>query len=239
MNAEHQDIKATRLLLRQIQADVSAAHEALGALRESAGMVDVVYHPQHDTPELNYVTPRRGTAWVSGAFVAQGLERLQALGRAPRVCYLDGLIPPPFDATLAGLGLARLSAPPLWVWSGSALAPPLVDRGRVAVWECADQQHYTLHLEPFNAPGAFDLACADGLARVRMTDGVAHVIRVAARDGAGLAAVMAQVAQRVGATLVYGAGAADVNAPEGFRVIERAVSYGVMHDGVAGVVLSA
>src|SRR5690606_29980295 len=67
-------VKQHRVMLRQVQEHLLAAHLLLGSLLESAGMVDVVHHPASPLPDLNYVTPRRSTAWVPGSYVERGLQ---------------------------------------------------------------------------------------------------------------------------------------------------------------------
>lgn len=98
-------IKESRVVARRIHEHVLKAHGALGAREESAGMVDVVYHPESALPELNFVTPRRNTAFVSSRFVQQGIDRLLALKRVPRVMYMQVLYPAPFGDVMTKLGL--------------------------------------------------------------------------------------------------------------------------------------
>ncbi len=98
-------VKETRQILRRVQDHLFQAHTALGVTHESVGFVDVIYHHANTVPDLNYVMPRRNTAWVSGKFVQQGLERLRALSRVPRVQYIEGLYPPQFAKALSDLGL--------------------------------------------------------------------------------------------------------------------------------------
>lgn len=98
-------VKENRQILRRVQDHLFQAHIALGVTHESVGFVDVIYHHANTIPDLNYVTPRRNTAWVSGKFVQQGLERLRALSRTPRVQYIEGLYPPQFAKALSDLGL--------------------------------------------------------------------------------------------------------------------------------------
>jgi predicted GNAT family N-acyltransferase len=93
-------VKETRRLLRQVQEHLFLSHADLGVQRETMGMVELVYHPQTSVSELNYVTPRRKTAWGAAKFVEEGLQRLQALGRVPCVTYIEGLYPPLFGKTL-------------------------------------------------------------------------------------------------------------------------------------------
>ncbi len=98
-------LKAARVLLRRIdEHDQAVAHEE-GAQRESLNILDVVFHPTNALPTLNYLTPRRGAAWVSVNAVEQGITRLAELGRAPRLLYYEGLVPPIFRQTLQDFGL--------------------------------------------------------------------------------------------------------------------------------------
>ena len=102
---DNSTVKETRQLLRRILDHLFQAHSAFGVDHETVGFVDVIHHPTNQIPDLNYVTPRRNTAWVSGKFVQQGLDRLRALDRLPRVEYIEGLYPPQFAKALSDLGL--------------------------------------------------------------------------------------------------------------------------------------
>lgn len=121
--------KESRRLLRRVQEHLFQAHINLGAVRETVGMVDVLYHPNNPTATLNYVTPRRNTAWVSGTMVQPGLERLRQLGRAPRVQYIEGLFPPLFAKALRDLKLEIERETPLMIYKADGingrLPPPL------------------------------------------------------------------------------------------------------------------
>lgn len=98
-------IRTLRSLLRRVDDHDQAVALEEGARRESLNMLDVVYHPTNPLPTLNYLTPRRGAAWVSTNAVQDGLYRLAELGRAPRLLYLEGLMPPIFRQSLESLGL--------------------------------------------------------------------------------------------------------------------------------------
>src|SRR5690606_25923388 len=98
-------VKETRVMLRRVQDHLHAAQHAFGVERETLNLVEVIHHPTSTLPDLNYVTPRQKTAWVSGQFVAKGLARLRELERVPRVQYIDGLFLPIFAQSLAELGL--------------------------------------------------------------------------------------------------------------------------------------
>lgn len=109
-------IKETRRLLRQVQDHLFLSQTNLGAERETIGLVDVIHHPANPVPDLNYVTPRRNTAWVAGNHIQQGLNRLNELGRISRVQYIEGLYPPLFAKTLRDLGLVIERETPLMIY---------------------------------------------------------------------------------------------------------------------------
>ncbi|MCA9912927.1 MAG: hypothetical protein KC496_06245, partial [Anaerolineae bacterium] len=85
------EIKEARVTLRRVQAHLHQTHLNLGAEEQSVGFVDVVHHASSALPNLNYVTPRRNTAWVSGKHIADGIAVLRDLGRRARVRFVDGL----------------------------------------------------------------------------------------------------------------------------------------------------
>lgn len=109
-------VKESRRILRRIQEHLYRAHENLGAKRETVGMVDVFHHPESTLASLNYITPRRSTAWVSSDMVQEGLDYLQKLGRVPRIHYIEGLLPPLFARTLRDLNLVPEWELPLMVY---------------------------------------------------------------------------------------------------------------------------
>lgn len=115
-------VKESRTVLRQAHEHLRQAHMQMGAREESAGMVDVITTPDSTCAALNYVTPRRGTAWVSGSYVETGVKRLRELGRGARVQYIDALFPPQFADTLAKLGLQRERATLLMIYKVDGLA---------------------------------------------------------------------------------------------------------------------
>jgi hypothetical protein len=119
-------VKEIRHLLRQAQEHLYLAQINLGAQRETLGLVDVIHHPTNPIPDMNYVSPRRNTAWVAGNFVQQGLNRLTALGRTPRVQYIEGLYPPLFAKTLRDLGLEAERETPLMIYKVGGI-PTLTD----------------------------------------------------------------------------------------------------------------
>lgn len=99
------EVKAARRVLRRVQDHLTQTSLNQGALREQHGLVDVVYHPTNRRPDLNYITPRRSTAWISGKDIAHGLDGLRDQARTPRVTYIEGLFPPLFAKALLDLGL--------------------------------------------------------------------------------------------------------------------------------------
>jgi hypothetical protein len=115
-SAEAAEERETRRILRQVQDHLIHVHTTLGAVRETVGMVDVFHHPGNPLPNLNYVTPRRNTAWVSGQMVKQGLDHLHSFGRVPRVQYIEGLFPPLFAKTLRDLSLQVERETPVMVY---------------------------------------------------------------------------------------------------------------------------
>jgi hypothetical protein len=99
------EVKAARRVLRRVQEHLTQTSMAQGAQRDQHGLVDVVHHPANSRPTLNYITPRRSTAWISAKDVAHGLASLRDQARTPRVSYIEGLFPPLFAKTLHDLGL--------------------------------------------------------------------------------------------------------------------------------------
>lgn len=135
------EVKAMRQALRQVNEHLAQAHHDLGAQRESVGLADVVFHESSSLPALNYVTPRKNTAWVSGKEIEQGLDRLRALQRQPRVMYIEGLFPPLFARTLHELGLAVSQETPVMLYRPSGEAPVVNPRPEaVFVMTVDDQQ---------------------------------------------------------------------------------------------------
>lgn len=163
-------VRESRRVLRRIQDHLFEAHHNLGVRHESVGLVDVLYHPTSTLPSLNYVTPRRNTAWVSGAMIDTGLTYLKRLNRVPRVHYIEGLFPPLFAKTLRELKLDLEWELPLMVYlkhgfhgqTPPALTeetlPPGVTIERVAdrrgvalwwfVWRNVGYDVFTLGVEP-------------------------------------------------------------------------------------------
>ena len=91
--------------LRQIQEHINWVRRRHGVLFEQASTIDVYYHPHQTAAPYNYVTPRRGAAWVPGTDVRVALDRLAELDRLPRFEVVRGLFPEAFHSQLKTLGL--------------------------------------------------------------------------------------------------------------------------------------
>ncbi|MEL6308278.1 MAG: hypothetical protein AAFV98_07135 [Chloroflexota bacterium] len=115
--------RESRTILRRIDAHLRQSHLDMGAQEETVGFVDVLHHPQRTLPILNYVTPRKNTAWVSSNHIQQGLEQLTAHERIQRVRFADGLFPPVFMKTLRMLGLEAEDEIPLMVYKHDEKTP--------------------------------------------------------------------------------------------------------------------
>jgi len=121
--------RESRRVLRQVQDHLFKVHINLGAVRENVGMVEVFHHPTNPIPNLNYVTPRPKTAWVSGNMVQKGIDHLGEYHRTPRVQYIEGLFPPLFAKTLRDLNLQVERETPILIYKPDGLnghiPPPL------------------------------------------------------------------------------------------------------------------
>jgi GNAT superfamily N-acetyltransferase len=102
-----------RQVLRRIQEHFNTARRRRGALFEQISTVDIYYHPHDTAARSNYVTPRRGVAWVPGTDVRKALDRLAALDRVPRLSLVKGLFPPAFHGQLRAIGLVVESDNPI------------------------------------------------------------------------------------------------------------------------------
>lgn len=128
MNNGAAEEKEQRRLLRQVQEHIFQAHINLGAERQMLGLVEVFYHPTNPTGMLNYVTPRRNTAWVSGKMIEPGLEYLRQHRRGARVQYIEGLFPPVFARELRALNLQVERETPVMIYKTDGIqgrVPPL------------------------------------------------------------------------------------------------------------------
>lgn len=119
--AERARYKGVRVLLRRIVEHVRLVHLAQGVQESQHGFTVCVTHEQ---ALLNYVTPRKNTAWLPDAHLVQGIQALRAAGKPARVWYADGLFPPSFARTLRQEGLTHAQELPLMVYQGEQ-APSL------------------------------------------------------------------------------------------------------------------
>jgi hypothetical protein len=110
------EVKEARSIMRRVESHLRQSHLDMGAKEENVGFVDVIHHASSPLPSLNYVTPRKNTAWVSGNHIQHGLDALQEKGRALRVRFAEGLYPPVFENALRELGLKVESEIPIMVF---------------------------------------------------------------------------------------------------------------------------
>lgn len=115
-------IKEARATMRQVHEHLLQAHLHLGAESETVGFVDVIHHASNPAAHLNYITPRRNTAWVSSKHIETGLDHMRKLERRPRVQIAEGLFPPMFIKTLRDLGLEAEREVPIMIYRASS--PP-------------------------------------------------------------------------------------------------------------------
>lgn len=158
------EVKDARVVMRRVDAHLRQRHLALGAQGEAVGFVDVVTHSESDLPALNYVTPRRNTAWVSAKHIEDGLSKLRTKGRRSRVRFAEGLFPPIFAKSLHELGLRLETEMPIMVYKQtqpSVEAPQLPAGHRIEqvdnphdaavwwyIWRNAFYDVYTSGTEP-------------------------------------------------------------------------------------------
>jgi len=160
--------RETRRVLRRVQDHLINAQLGLGAEHEVVDLTEVVYHPRNTISSLNYVTPRRRTAWVSSDQIQHGLDFLRDKGRTPRLQYIEGLYPPMFARNLGQLNLQVEQETPLMIYEheeGTPAPPPLRgdddDHLRLVtvqdvrgmevwwyVWRNAHYEVFTLGVEP-------------------------------------------------------------------------------------------
>lgn len=162
--------REARHVLRRVQDHLISAQTQLGAQHEVVNLVEVVYHPDNPSGNLNYVMPRRKTAWVSAAQVKMGIEYLRERQRRPRVIYIEGLLPPLFARNLRQLDLTVETETPLMIYLRDGLhgeKPPVANvpkppydvrletvtdvRGAEVwwyVWQNAYYDVFTLGVEP-------------------------------------------------------------------------------------------
>jgi GNAT superfamily N-acetyltransferase len=112
-----------RQTLRRVQQHLIDAQVALGAQHDTVDLTEVIYHETNRVSSLNYVTPRRKTAWVSSQQIQHGIDYLKAKGRRPRIQFIEGLYPPIFAQTLSKLNLEVESETPLMIYLQAEDAP--------------------------------------------------------------------------------------------------------------------
>lgn len=108
--------RESRTILRRIEAHLRQSHLDMGAKEEPQGFVDVIHHENSHLRTLNYVTPRRNTAWVSGNHIQQGIDVLREKERRVRVRFVEGLYPPIFTRALRDLKLQVEEETPIMVY---------------------------------------------------------------------------------------------------------------------------
>lgn len=139
-------IKEARTIMRRVQEHLRQSHINMGAQTQTVGFVDVIYHDNKLVPALNYVMPRKNTAWVSGKHIENGLEVLKQKDRIMRVLFVEGLYPPVFLRALRDIGLTVEQEMPMMVFQPDkgALKTPLMppqltatrvnDQQGMAIW---------------------------------------------------------------------------------------------------------
>jgi hypothetical protein len=113
------DLKEAQTLMRRAQEHLRSTHLNWGAQEESEGMVDVITH-RTTLPNLNYVIPRRGTAWISASNIEAGIKALRAHDRRPRMFFAEGLFLPIIGRTLRDLGLILEHETPIMAYKAGA-----------------------------------------------------------------------------------------------------------------------
>lgn len=226
-------VKELRVLLRQVQDHLLTVDALAGAQQESAGMVDVVYHPTDPNPTLNYVIPRRNTAWVPTPTIDVGLKQLREHGRGATFQYMEGLFPPQFGETLGKIGLEAFDTLAVYAFRregiGKPNATPLpqpatdvptrairADRA-ASLWAATDGWRRVIDARPTEPTGealhvkrfaAYRSRKAAGLGRVEILPegGTAQIVTVALADDTalyGLLNAAVRSAMRHGGKLVF------------------------------------
>ena len=114
MNRDEQ--RESRTVLRRIESHLRQSHLEMGAEEESISFVDVIHHPTSSLPALNYVTPRKNTAWVSANHIQQGINTLREKERDIRVRFAEGLYPPVFVKALRELDMTIEDETPIMIY---------------------------------------------------------------------------------------------------------------------------
>lgn len=118
-------VRQVRRSLRYIQSHMLQAHLNLGASRHDLGLVEALYHSSNTLSHLNYIVPRRNTAWIPAQEIKKGMDFLRQRERMPRLYLIGGLYPPLFAKSLRDVGLSVEREIALMVYDTSANdAPP-------------------------------------------------------------------------------------------------------------------
>jgi len=145
---ERDSYRLQRQILRRISDHIHQAHLAQGAQETPQGLALVVMAESIQDERLNYVTPRRGTAWLPENQLIAAIDHLRQHGRHPAVWYADGLFPPSFGRTMLAQGLRSQQDWPLMIYQGRPISPsgahgltirPLQAEQAREVWENAQQ----------------------------------------------------------------------------------------------------
>lgn len=122
-------VRQVRRSLRHIQAHTLQAHLNLGASRHDLGLVEVLYHPSNTLAHLNYIVPRRNTAWIPAQEIKKGMDFLRQRERIPRLYLVGGLYPPLFAKSLRDVGLSVEREIALMVYSSEHnTLPPVANK---------------------------------------------------------------------------------------------------------------
>jgi hypothetical protein len=112
-----------RRLLRRITDHIHQAHLAQGAQESPQGLALVVTTEASADERLNYVMPRRGTAWLPENHLIDAIAQLRQQHRSPVVWYADGLFPPAFGQTMLKQGLQNQQEWPTMIYQGRSVTP--------------------------------------------------------------------------------------------------------------------
>ncbi len=233
----------TRQALRRVQEHLLHAQLDLYTEHHTIDMVEVIYHPENRIGSLNYVTPRRMTAWVSGSHIERGLDFLRDHNRRLRFQYIEGLYPPIFARSLNELGLTIEQETPVMVYQhpDNHTIPPIqaepgVHIQRVSeaqgagiwsyVWHNAYYDVFTLGVQP--------LQVGQALAAVRM----GRQIDLIAYQGAFPFAVARVTRYEETAHIVAVALLRDMRTPASYRLMIQQAMQAALDDGSTLIFMS-
>ena len=103
-----------REILRQIQHELIQAQVKQGCRHQKLELLEIITHPTRTQASLNYMTPRRKTAWITEDQIDKGADYLRQLNRVPRLQFFEGLIPQVFGNTVKHVGFTLESISPMW-----------------------------------------------------------------------------------------------------------------------------